>query len=51
VIRLIETKFNIPFEMFAKAILNRTRDNEEESNALKALNEKINGIRTIDGQK
>lgn len=51
VIRLIESKFNIPFEMFAKAILNRTKENGFETNALKTLNEKVNGTQTINTQK
>lgn len=50
IIHLLEDKFNIPFEMFAKAIINRTQDNESENNALRALNEKINGAHTANNQ-
>lgn len=51
IINLLGTKYNIPFEMFAKAILNRTKDDGSESTALKALAEKMNGtIKKINGK-
>lgn len=44
VIRLLQNKFAIPFETFAKAIINRTK-NENENNSLRILNERMNGTK------
>ncbi|MFZ2151117.1 MAG: hypothetical protein WAZ12_05325 [Candidatus Absconditicoccaceae bacterium] len=42
VVQLLQEKLLIPFDMFAKAILNRTRDVGKSENALKKLTLKIN---------
>lgn len=54
VVRLLQDRYSIPFEMFAKAIINRTKEKEEgtEENSLKELNKKMNGeVKTIDGKR
>lgn len=52
VIKLLQQKLSIPFEVFAKAIINRTKETDtEENNALRVLNEKMSGwLKTIDGK-
>lgn len=42
IIVLLQKKFDIPFDMFAKAILNRTRDDDKENNYLRNINELVN---------
>ncbi len=42
VISLLQKKFDIPFDTFAKAILNRTRDDDKKNNYLRNINELIN---------
>lgn len=42
IIALLQKKFDIPFDTFAKAILNRTRDDDKGNNYLRIINEKVN---------